>query len=439
MVREHGWTSDVVQRASDALTRAVAKLDDEDGELAAEFVRWFRNACDDEIEGAVDTLNEWRPLSPATPQLDELYLILVDKRATPALAAHLQERYADPVKTLIAVLDAVYPADAAAANDADDVDDGHSLDQANQTAFACLLLLATSESIEYVFSRLHHFDWSAARLDSIRAEVFQSCGEAIREATFRRWPTMPWSERANVLSFLGGHQLLNDPLLALLTEVDFERLSPADLLEYVEGLWYFLDRRTIAQVRKILDRALEDAERGDAEAKRVVQTVFALFGDGPGDGPGDDPDSWLTEEQSRRTAIVLVQHLRIGPIEINRTRTHHWIARGPVPLAVAHELYEDVVGRRDVRVNDDRKRPPPTGSCVTWYTSDGVRVLPTQDEARSPVHTGPGPVRYHDRPSEIASGFVLLYMIDTEAGLRLFEAVLRKHGIDQTPPPSWWT
>lgn len=151
-----------------------------------------------------------------------------------------------------------------------------------------MLLLATSESIEYVLSRLRHFDWSAARLDSIRAEVFQPCGEAIRAATFRRWPTMQWSERADILSFLGGHQLLNDPLLALLTEVDFGRLSPADLLEYVEGLWHFLDRRTIPQVRKILDQALQDAERGDAEAKRVVQTMFALFGDGL--------DSWLTAD-----------------------------------------------------------------------------------------------------------------------------------------------
>jgi hypothetical protein len=110
-----------------------------------------------------------------------------------------------------------------------------------------------------------------------------------------------------------------------------------------------------------------------------------------------------------------------------------------VPLAVAHELYEDAVGRKDVRVNDDRKRPPPTGACVTWYTSDGVRVSPTKHEAGISVPPGTGPVRFHDRPSEIASGFVLLYAIDTEAGLQLFETVLRKHGIDRTPPPSWWT
>src|SRR5262249_24565916 len=162
---------------------------------------------------------------------------------------------------------------------------------------------------------------------------------------------------------------------------------PADLVEYVEALWQFLDLRTVPLVRKILDRALRDAELGNAEAKRVVLTVFKLFGDGL--------DGWLTEEQSRRTAIVLVQHLRIGPIEIHRTRSDHWIARGPVPLAVAHELYEDAVGRRDVRVNDDHKRPPPTGTCIVWYTSDGVRVLPTQHDAGAQAHTGP--VRYHDR------------------------------------------
>jgi hypothetical protein len=242
---------------------------------------------------------------------------------------------------------------------------------------------------------------------------------------------MPWSERAEVLCFLGGHHLLNDPLLALLTEVDFERLSPADLGEYVEGLWHFLDLRTVPLIRRILDRALQDAELGNADAKPIVQAVFTMFGDGL--------DGWLTEEEHRRTAIVLVQHLRIGPIEIHRTRSHHWIARGPVPLAVAHELYEDALGRRDVRVNDDLKRPPPAGPCVAWYTSDGKRVLPTPHEAGILVQPGPGPVRFHDRPSDIASGFVLLYAIDTEAGLQLFEAVLRKHGIDRTSPPSWWT
>lgn len=133
VVREHGWTPDAVQRASAALARAVAKLDDDDGDLAAEFVRWFRNACDDEIEDAVDTLNRWRPLSPATPQLDELYLMLAGERATPALAARLQERYADPVKTLIAMLDAVY-------RDDDGSSQGHSLDQAHQTGVRMLAL-----------------------------------------------------------------------------------------------------------------------------------------------------------------------------------------------------------------------------------------------------------------------------------------------------------
>jgi len=423
VVREHGWTPDLVQRASAVLARTSATLDDEDGELAAEFVRWFQHACNGDVGNAVTAINSWRPFSPATPELDELYLVLVGERASPELAARLRERCADPVKTLISVLDDVYPDD-------DGTSHGHRLDQAHQTAFACLLLLATSESIEYVLTRLRHFDWSASRLDSMRAEVFQPCGEAIRTATFRRWPTMPWSERTDVLRFLGGHDLLNDPLLALLTGVDFERLSPADLVEYVEGLWQFLDLRTLPQVRKILDRALQDAELEDADAKRIVQTVFTLFGDGL--------DGWLTEEQARRTAIVLVQHLRIGPIEIHRTRSGHWIARGPVPLAVAHELYEDAVGRRDVRVNDDLKRPPPTGSCVAWYTSDGARILPTQQEAGVEAHTGPAPVRYHDRPSEIASGFVLRYAIDTEVGLQRFEAVLRKHGIDGTLPPSWW-
>src|SRR5262249_16855620 len=158
-----------------------------------------------------------------------------------------------------------------------------------------------------------------ASLDRTRAEAFQSCGEVIRAATHRLWLAMSWGQRADVLAFLCGHNLHNDQLLTLLTEVNFEKLSHADLVEDLEGLWHFLDRRTTAHVRKIVDRALHRAELGNPDAKRIVEIIFDRFGD-------MDSDSWLTDEQLRRIEIVLVQKKRIGSIEIVRLRGQSWIA-----------------------------------------------------------------------------------------------------------------
>jgi hypothetical protein len=410
-------------RAGDALARAIAEPRDEGSELAVELVRWFRDACNVNIDDVVRIVNEWKPFSPTTPHLDNLYAILVGEHVTTDLVARLKERYPDPEKTLIALLDEVFPDPGAVR-----VGDGE-IGGAHRTAFASLLLLGTNESIEYVLLRLPNFDWSDDSLDSTRAKAFQSCSEGIRAATLRLWPAMSWSQRVEILGFLCAHNLHNDQMLTLLTGVKFETLSHADLVEYIEGLWHFFDRRTTPQVRKILDRALHDAELGNADAKAIVEKMLESFG-------GKGPDPWLTDEHCQRIETVLVPKKRIGSIEIIRMRRQFWIARGPVPLAVAHELYEDVVGRRDVRVDNDLTRPPPTEKHVTWYTMDGVRVLPTKEARTVPVNLGA--VIYHDRPAEIASGFVSLYAIESEAGLQLFEAVLRKHGIDRAPPPSWW-
>lgn len=72
---------------------------------------------------------------------------------------------------------------------------------------------------------------------------------------------------------------------------------------------------------------------------------------------------------------------------------YYWMVDGNVPLTVAEELYDDPVGKEDVRVRGHSGCPPPE----EWTSQiDG-------------------------------EAFVTSYHIDTEVGLRLFVDALKKH------------
>jgi hypothetical protein len=137
---------------------------------------------------------------------------------------------------------------------------------------------------------------------------------------------------------------------------------------------------------------------------------------------------------------------KLGPIVFVR-RSTYWVADGPIPIAVALELYEHPIGRRFVHVGAVGTGPVPQGAHVTWHTSDGARVYPVAQGAldRSAHHPHAqawmtsGPVVLHDRATAIgASGYIDRYSIDSEGGLQLFANTLRSHGIDQSARPSWW-
>ncbi len=74
-----------------------------------------------------------------------------------------------------------------------------------------------------------------------------------------------------------------------------------------------------------------------------------------------------------------------------RRAWYYWTVSGNVPLAVAQEMYADPVGREDVRVAGHCGCPPPE----KWAYS----------------------------------GFVESYHIDSQRGLNLFAATMRKHGL----------
>lgn len=137
---------------------------------------------------------------------------------------------------------------------------------------------------------------------------------------------------------------------------------------------------------------------------------------------------------------------QLGPIALSRGWIC-WVAAGPVPLAVAQSLYTDPICRRDVRVDGQYDGPPPETPWVSWYTPDGARVYPVEQQAehqwgreRWPhMFDRRPPIVFHDEPTAIgASGYVDLYHIDSEDGLRAFARTLRNHGIGQCIRPAWW-
>lgn len=77
---------------------------------------------------------------------------------------------------------------------------------------------------------------------------------------------------------------------------------------------------------------------------------------------------------------------------------YYWVIKGPVPIEVARELYEDPVGATDVRSGGYAGGSPPEEQSQRRWGED----LPDVVE---------------------------LYHIDSEIGLRLFVDTIRKHGL----------
>jgi len=95
-------------------------------------------------------------------------------------------------------------------------------------------------------------------------------------------------------------------------------------------------------------------------------------------------------ERNNRSEVPYGFIGRVGDFTFRRA-WYYWVVSGSVPLAVARELYANPIGKEDVRVAGHCGCPPPD----EWERG----------------------------------GFVDTYHIDSQAGLNLFVATLRKHGL----------
>lgn len=142
----------------------------------------------------------------------------------------------------------------------------------------------------------------------------------------------------------------------------------------------------------------------------------------------------------------------LGPFSFSRA-WYYWVVDGPLPISIARELYEDPIGRSDIRVAGHCGCPAPEEPWIRWYTADGKQVLDLKQEAEFEGHRDGDSAlmrrlcaenvhkyAWSDDPLAIgAAACVAGYHIDSEVGLRLFCDTVRKHGLDKAKRPSWWS
>lgn len=134
---------------------------------------------------------------------------------------------------------------------------------------------------------------------------------------------------------------------------------------------------------------------------------------------------------------------QLGPCTISHSHNYYWIASGFVPLGIAKILYADPLGKEDVRVAGHCGCPAPEYPWVEWYDLDGYLLIPQKEidecdafaSRLAPFARNWAKDRLFIRPLEDAAedgrlGFVTVYHIDSEAGLRFFADTLRQCGLD---------
>lgn len=134
---------------------------------------------------------------------------------------------------------------------------------------------------------------------------------------------------------------------------------------------------------------------------------------------------------------------KLGNFEFTRA-WYYWAVKGEVPIKVAQELYEDPIGRKDVRVVGHCACPSPE-EWVEHYDANGMRLSPkSQEKEILDVENNPNSselmmglaksvrerVRFVDNPEKEAyKSIIPSYHIDTQEGLNFFINTLIKHGL----------
>lgn len=112
-----------------------------------------------------------------------------------------------------------------------------------------------------------------------------------------------------------------------------------------------------------------------------------------------------------------------------RRAWYYWVATGPVPLAIAKELYADPIGKTDIRVAGHCACPPPE-EWIDYIDADGYTLVPQNqyddflkcfhDDFRIREIMEEQKSRFSDNLERDGKAYVTSYHIDTQEGLRLF-------------------
>jgi hypothetical protein len=144
----------------------------------------------------------------------------------------------------------------------------------------------------------------------------------------------------------------------------------------------------------------------------------------------------FNEELRQREVSTNVEG-RLGPFTFQRA-WYYWVVSGPVPLDIAKKLYEDRVGRTDIRVAGHCACPSPEG-WTKVFTKDGKEVYldPTGKrekewkalEAEYPNMFLEEHLFAKSFDPQTMQQFVTSYHIDTLIGLHTFVKVIQEAGL----------
>jgi len=112
-----------------------------------------------------------------------------------------------------------------------------------------------------------------------------------------------------------------------------------------------------------------------------------------------------------------------------RRKWHYYRVEGPVPVSVAWELYDNPVGKQDIRVCCHCGCPAPTPEWVIYRTLDGKLVRPLAIREKLAEWMKPEELEeivFDDDTSDY-QGCIETYDIDSELGLYIFVETLKRH------------
>ena len=142
----------------------------------------------------------------------------------------------------------------------------------------------------------------------------------------------------------------------------------------------------------------------------------------------------------------------LGEIVFRRA-WYYWCVDCWIPYAVALEMWNDPLGKKDVRVGGHCGCPSPLEYGTQWVNADtGKDILHTREKTQCEAVVNSrtdgmlfeiskkilNENEFADAPSEAAKlhGFVDSYHIDSYEGLKLFVATVKKYNCLAAKPPS---
>jgi len=130
---------------------------------------------------------------------------------------------------------------------------------------------------------------------------------------------------------------------------------------------------------------------------------------------------------------------KLGNLTFTRA-WYYWVVKGNVPIEVARELYADVVGKTDIRVNGNCVCPSPDDRQFQWLLPNSRQVIPLAQKTEFEHYGKTVPYMleamkkydFSDDPASLgAKQYIDSYHIDSELGLYIFAQAIKKHGLDK--------